>query len=82
METQGFFQFKIVKKLFLIHLNTYVMGLRPLEIFLLLQCGDRLHSSESDVYRRQILMTKVYPRTVRVKNKLSICMAPYTAGQM
>ena len=27
---------------FLIHLNTYVMGLRPLEIFLLLQRGDRL----------------------------------------
>ena len=42
------------------------MGLRPLEIFLLLQCGYRLQSSESDVYRRQILMTKVDPRTVRV----------------
>ena len=43
------------------------MGLRPLEIFVLLQCGDRLWSSESDVYRRQILTTKVDPRTVRVK---------------
>ena len=43
------------------------MGLRPLEIFLLLQCEDRLLSSESDVYRRQILTTKVYPRAVRVK---------------
>ena len=30
------------KCLFLIHLNTYVMGLRPIEIFVLLQCGDRL----------------------------------------
>ena len=29
------------------------MGLRPLEIFLIIQCGDRLQSSESDVYRRQ-----------------------------
>ena len=41
-----FFQFAIIinvlSQLFLIHLNTYVMGLRPLEIFLLLQCGDRL----------------------------------------
>ena len=34
---------------------------------LTLQCGDRLESSESDVYRRQILTTKVDPRTVRVK---------------
>ena len=41
------------------HFNTYVMGLRPLEIVLHLQCGDR-H------FRRQILTTKVYPRTVRV----------------
>ena len=42
------------------------MGLRPSEIFLLLQCGDRLQSSESDVYRRQILTTKVDSRAVRV----------------
>ena len=42
------------------------MGLRPLEIFLLLQHGDRLQTSESDVYRRQILTTKVDPRAVRV----------------
>ena len=41
------------------------MGLMPLEIFVLLQCGDRLQSTESDVYRRQILLTKVDPRTVR-----------------
>ena len=34
---------------------------------LTLQCVDRLESSESDVYRRQILTTKVDPRTVRVK---------------
>ena len=42
------------------------MGLRPLEIFLLVQRGDRLKSSESDVYRRQILTTKVDPRAVGV----------------
>ena len=43
------------------------MGLRPLEIFLFLQRGDRAQSSESDVYRRQILTTKVGARAVRVK---------------
>ena len=36
----------------------------PLEIFVLLQCGDRLQSTESDVCRRQILSTEVDPRTV------------------
>ena len=45
----GFFQFEII---FLIHLNTYVIGLRPLEIVL---------------YRRQILTTKVDPRAISVK---------------
>ena len=48
------------------------MVLRPLEIFLLLQCGNRLYSSESDVYRRQILMTKVDPHAVRVKASSSV----------
>ena len=56
-----FFQFEIIINVFLIHLNTYVMGLRPIYIFVLLQM------LESDVYRRQILTTKVYPRTVMVK---------------
>ena len=42
------------------------MGLRQLVIFLFLQRGDRLQSSESDVYRRQILTTKIDPRAVRV----------------
>ena len=44
------------------------MGLRSLEIFLLLQCEDRLYTSESDVYRRLILTTKVDRGTVRVKS--------------
>ena len=42
------------------------MGLRQLEIFLILHGWDRLKSLESDVYRRQILTTKVDLRTVRV----------------
>ena len=44
------------------------MGLWPLEIFLILQFGDRLQSSESDVYRRLIRTSKVDPRTVRVQH--------------
>ena len=43
------------------------MGVRVLEIVLTLQCGDRLYTSESDVYRRQILTTEVDPRVVRAK---------------
>ena len=42
------------------------MGLRQLVMFLPLQCGDRLHTSESVVYGRQILTTKVDLRAVRV----------------
>ena len=42
------------------------MGLWPVEICLLLLCGDRLQSSESDVYRRQVLTTKVNSRAVRI----------------
>ena len=44
-----FFQFEtiinVLVSFFPIHLNTYVMGLLPLEIVLLSQCGDRLESS-------------------------------------
>ena len=43
------------------------MGLHPLEIFVPIQCGDRLHTSESNVYRRQILTSEDDPRTVMVK---------------
>ena len=52
--------------LFLIHLNTYVMGLPPLEVFLLLQCEGWLWTSKSDVYRRHILTTKVDLRALTV----------------
>ena len=35
--------------------------------FLFIQCGDRLYTSESDVYRRQILTYKDGPRAERFK---------------
>ena len=50
MEAKVYFQFEII-------LNTYVMGLRSLETFSLLQWRGR--------YRRQILTTKVDPSAVR-----------------
>ena len=56
----------------MIHLNTYVMGLRLLAIVLPLQCGDRLYTSESDVCRRQILTYKDGSRAERSK----ICIMP------
>ena len=43
------------------------MGLRPLEICFAFTAGDRLQSSESDVYRRLILTIEVDPCAVRVK---------------
>ena len=62
METNGFFQFEIIINglviFFLIHLNTYVMGPRPLEI---------LYSFSAGINRRQILTSKVDPRAVGIK---------------
>ena len=52
------------------------MGLRPLEIFYFFQCGDRLYTSESAVYRRQILTRKDGPRTERV-NVGTTAVDPY-----
>ena len=43
------------------------MGLWPLEIIHFFQCGDRLYTSESDVYRRQTLTHKDDPRAERLK---------------
>ena len=56
-----FFQFEIIVNVlvsFPLHLKTDVVGLRSLWLFLLFQCGDRLCTSESDVYRRQILTSQ------------------------
>ena len=86
MEIKGFisiyYHHKCLIQLFLIHLNTYVMGLRPLEILYSYSAGidfsDRRQILTTKVYpravsagidfshRRQILTTKVYPRAVRV----------------
>ena len=65
---------KCLTWLFPTHLNTYARGLRPLWIFLILKCGQRLYTSESDVYRRQILTSKVdyiimYPNGLVIKKK-------------
>ena len=43
-----------------------IMGVRPLEICYFFQCWNRLYTSESDVYRRQILSYNDGPRTERV----------------
>ena len=44
---KGIFQLEIIINIlvFSVHLNTYVMGLRPLHIFMFFQCGDRLYTS-------------------------------------
>ena len=81
METKGVFSIwnyhKCLSYLFLIPLNTYVMSPRTWYIFLVLQCGNRLQTSESDVYRRQILTSKVDPRAVRVNIYIIInCLDP------
>ena len=46
------------------------MGSRPLYIFLIFQCGDRLYALESYVYKRQILTFKDDPRAERVKYEI------------
>ena len=70
METKGFFSILnhpyCLSYLLLFHLNTYVMGLRPLEIFQFFQCGDRLYMSRSDVHRRQNLTFKDGPHAEKV----------------
>ena len=43
------------------------MGVRPLEIFPFFLRRDRLHTSESEVCRRQIQTYKEGPRAERVK---------------
>ena len=43
------------------------MSLRSLEIFVVLQRGDRLQTSGSDVYRRLIVTSKVDPCAVGFK---------------
>ena len=59
------FQFEIIVNVFSLYMNTYVMGLRPFK-YLLFQCGNRLQTPESGVYRRQILTSKINACTERV----------------
>ena len=71
-EDQSFFQFEsninvLVSsfRLSLIHM-LWVYGYY-IYVYSYSHCGDRLCTSESDVYRSQILTSKVDSRTVRVK---------------
>ena len=73
METKGFFQFQIiiivvVSSLFA-SFEYFCYGSMSIINILPFQGGDRLWTPESDVYRRQILTSKVGHRTERV-NKL------------
>ena len=43
-------------------------------IFLLSQCDDRLETSESDVHKRQILMSKVSPNGIIKDNRCYSCL--------
>ena len=53
-----------LSQLFPIHLNTYVMGTRPLEI---------VYSDNVEIdFSRQNLTTKVDPRAVRVDNWVNV----------
>ena len=56
-----------------------VSVLMSLACLLPLQRGDRLSTSESDVCRRQILTSKVDPRTERVKIFIMV-LDPYNIG--
>ena len=55
MKTKSFFQFEIIINVFPAHLNTYVMGLWPLEIILLARGPSFLLTSDDG------------PRTERIK---------------
>ena len=46
------------------------MGLRPLDIFYSFSDGDRLWTSESDVFKRYILTSKDGPRAESVNHML------------
>ena len=49
------------------------LGLRPILFFNSFQCGDRLQASDSEVYKRQILTSKVGPRTGAVGGLKQVC---------
>ena len=60
-------RYKCLSYIFLTYLNTYGMGLRPIELFEFFPCGGRRYTSESAVYRREIPTYKDGPRVERVE---------------
>ena len=46
------------------------MGLRPLYMFAVFHCEDRLYTSQSDVYRRQIMTCKDNPCIERIMTRV------------
>ena len=60
-------KFLLLTCLFLFFLSYKAGIFNANKIDLLLQRGDRLYTSESDVCRRQILTYKIGPQAVRVK---------------
>ena len=83
MEIKGFFQFEIIINVLVSSFcftMLWVYGHN--KCFYFFQCGDRLHTSESDVYRRQILTYKDGPRTERVYFRTSQNTAPELAFEI
>ena len=66
---QGFLQFEIIINIFVssFPFEYLCRGSTAIINNFTLKCGDRLQTSEFDVYRRQILMPEVDPRTVNIK---------------
>ena len=66
---QRFFQFEIIINVLASSFRFIwipVMGIRPVEIYKFFQCGLRLYTSESDIYRCQILAYKDGPKGQRL----------------
>ena len=70
METKGFFQFVIIINVLASYFRfIWIPILRVYHQQKFFPCGDRPYTSESDVYRRQILTYKNGPRAGRVQLK-------------
>ena len=57
------------------------MGLRPLQVYNSFSCGDHLYTSDSDVYRRQNLTSKVDSSTESVHWCLLVLIGAYCSIQ-
>ena len=67
MEIKRFFQFEIIIALSALF-EFSVMGLGPVSFFQLFQCGDRLHTSESEFFVLFLLLYTHYWARVKTKN--------------